>query len=147
MELGSKIKALRLRAGITQEMLAEELGVSFQTISKWENGICAPDIMMLPKLSVYFGVTIDELFDLTAEQKLRRISSILQSRILQRIFIEFMLTPSFLRSRCNKDLLILYFCVKSYWVTPLAFIVTHNLSYLIIKFTFSRCKKHDTIFK
>ena len=65
MELGSKIKALRLRAGMTQDMLAEELGVSFQTISKWENGVCAPDIMMLPKLSVYFGVTIDEIFDLT----------------------------------------------------------------------------------
>ena len=36
MELGNKIKNLRLRAGLTQEMLAEELGVSFQTISKWE---------------------------------------------------------------------------------------------------------------
>ena len=35
MELGNKIKTLRLRAGMTQEMLAEELGVSFQTISKW----------------------------------------------------------------------------------------------------------------
>ena len=56
MELGNKIKTLRLRAGMTQEMLAEEMGVSFQTISKWENNICAPDVSMLPKLSVYFGV-------------------------------------------------------------------------------------------
>lgn len=50
MELGNKIKALRLRAGLTQEMLAEELDVSFQTISKWENSVCAPDISMLPVL-------------------------------------------------------------------------------------------------
>lgn len=49
MELGNKIKSLRLRAGLTQEMLAEELGVSFQTISKWENSVCAPDISMLEK--------------------------------------------------------------------------------------------------
>ena len=52
MELGNKIKNLRLRAGMTQEMLADELGVSFQTISKWENSVCAPDIAMLPKLSM-----------------------------------------------------------------------------------------------
>lgn len=77
MELGNKIKKLRLRAGLTQETLAEELGVSFQTISKWENNVCAPDIMMLPKLSVYFGVTIDELFDLTTEQRLHRIETML----------------------------------------------------------------------
>lgn len=77
MELGNKIKRLRLRAGMTQEMLAEEMGVSFQTISKWENNVCAPDIAMLPKLSVYFGVTIDELFDLTVEQRLHRIENML----------------------------------------------------------------------
>lgn len=77
MELGNKIKKLRLRAGLTQETLAEELGVSFQTISKWENEVCAPDISMLPKLSVYFGVTIDELFDLTTEQRLHRIENML----------------------------------------------------------------------
>ena len=78
MDLGSKIKKLRLRAGLTQEMVAEQLGVSFQTISKWENDVCAPDISMLPKLSVYFGVTIDELFDLTTEQRLHRIDNMLE---------------------------------------------------------------------
>lgn len=77
MELGNKIKALRLKAGLTQEMLAEELGVTFQTISKWENNVCAPDIAMLPKISIYFGVTIDELFDLSVEQKLHRIENML----------------------------------------------------------------------
>lgn len=77
MELGNKIRMLRLRAGLTQEVLAEEMGVSFQTISKWENSVCAPDISMLPKLSVYFGVTIDEMFDLTTEQRLHRIEKML----------------------------------------------------------------------
>lgn len=77
MELGNKIKTLRLKAGLTQEKLAEELNVSFQTVSKWENNVCAPDIAMLPKLSVFFGVTIDELFNLTSEQRIRRIENML----------------------------------------------------------------------
>ena len=77
MELGNKIKSLRLKAGLTQEKLADELNVSFQTISKWENNVCAPDITMLPKLSVFFGVTIDELFDLTSSQKMKRIENML----------------------------------------------------------------------
>ena len=77
MELGNKIKSLRLKAGLTQEKLADELNVSFQTVSKWENNVCAPDITMLPKLSVFFGVTIDELFDLTSAQKINRIENML----------------------------------------------------------------------
>lgn len=102
MELGTKIKALRLRAGMTQEMLAEELGVSFQTISKWENGVCTPDIMMLPKLSVYFGVTIDELFDLTTDQKLHRIENMLdlESELPHSTFVE---TIDYLQGLLEKD--------------------------------------------
>lgn len=102
MELGTKIKALRLRAGMTQEMLAEELGVSFQTISKWENGVCAPDIAMLPKLSVYFGVTIDELFDMTTDQKLHRIENMLdmESELPHSTFVE---TIDYLQELLEKD--------------------------------------------
>lgn len=77
MELGNKLKALRLKAGVTQNMMAKELGVSSQSVSKWENNVCAPDISMLPKISIYFGVTIDELFDLTVDQKLHRIENML----------------------------------------------------------------------
>ena len=102
MELGNKIKSLRLRAGLTQEMLAEELGVSFQTISKWENSVCAPDINMLPKLSVYFGVTIDELFDLTTEQKLHRIENMLdmEQELPHSTFVE---TADFLQDLLETD--------------------------------------------
>lgn len=77
MNLGNKIKVLRLKAGATQEMLANELGVSCQSVSKWENDVCAPDITLLPKISEFFGVTIDELFDLSVEQKLHRIENML----------------------------------------------------------------------
>lgn len=73
MTIGNKIKQLRQKAGMTQEQLANVLRISAQAISKWETGTTMPDIALLPMLSTEFGVTIDELFDLTAEQKLQRI--------------------------------------------------------------------------
>ena len=63
MHIGNKIRELRKQRGITQEQLAERIGVSFQAVSKWENNIALPDIAMVPVLATYFGVTIDELFD------------------------------------------------------------------------------------
>ena len=73
MELGKKIKKLRLGARLTQNELAEKLGLSPQSVSKWENGFAMPDISALPLLAEIFGVTIDDLFDLTAEQRFNRI--------------------------------------------------------------------------
>lgn len=61
ISIGEKLKNLRKSKDITQEMLADFLGVSFQTISKWERGECFPDIIMLPSLANFFEVTIDEL--------------------------------------------------------------------------------------
>ncbi len=63
MNIGNKIRELRKRRGITQEQLAECIGVSFQAVSKWENNIALPDITMAPVLATYFGVSMDVLFD------------------------------------------------------------------------------------
>ena len=70
MDIGNKIKHLRQKANLTQEQLGANLGISAQSVSKWENSITMPDISLLPLLSSELGVTIDELFDLTTEQKL-----------------------------------------------------------------------------
>ena len=75
MELGKKIRQLRFKAGLTQEQLAEKLGIAAQSVSKWENAVAMPDITTLPLLAETFGVSIDELFDLTTEQRLNRIES------------------------------------------------------------------------
>jgi len=72
-ELGRRIRALRGARGMTQEALAAALEVSPQAVSKWENGVTAPDIGLLPGISVAFGVTIDELFSLSDEEHLKRI--------------------------------------------------------------------------
>ena len=61
MELGTNLKQLRKERNLTQEDLAECLGVSPQTVSKWENNISMPDLSMLPVLADYFGTTVDIL--------------------------------------------------------------------------------------
>lgn len=59
-----KISYLRKLNSISQKQLAEKLGVSYQTVSKWENGICMPDISLLPTISEYFNVSVDQLLGL-----------------------------------------------------------------------------------
>ena len=49
MNIGNKIRELRKQRGITQEQLAESIGISFQAVSKWENNIALPDITLVPK--------------------------------------------------------------------------------------------------
>lgn len=73
MDIGNKIKQLRYKSGLTQEQLASKLGISPQSVSKWETAVSMPDIMLLPLLAEEFGVSVDELFDLTVEQTLSRI--------------------------------------------------------------------------
>ena len=77
MELSNQIKALRQRKGVTQETLAEHLGVTAQAVSKWERGSASPDIALLPSLSAYFGVTIDALFALSDDTRMERIQNML----------------------------------------------------------------------
>ena len=75
INIGLTIKNLRKQSNLTQEELAEKLGVSIQTVSRWETDTNYPDISMLPVLAEVFGVTIDEIFDLATEQKLKRLEN------------------------------------------------------------------------
>lgn len=59
--LGKRIVQNRKRMGLTQDQLAEKLGVTAQAVSKWENDQSCPDISILPKLAGIFGITTDEL--------------------------------------------------------------------------------------
>ena len=58
------IARLRRQRGISQQQLAERMGVAFQTVSKWETGATMPDIAMLPELAAYFQVSVDQLLGL-----------------------------------------------------------------------------------
>lgn len=59
--LGKRIVANRKRLNLTQDQLAEQLGVTAQAVSKWENDQSCPDISMLPRLAEIFGISTDEL--------------------------------------------------------------------------------------
>lgn len=63
IKLGEKIKHLRKEKNISQEVLANYLGVSFQAVSKWETGSTMPDVTMIPAIASFFRVSTDELFD------------------------------------------------------------------------------------
>lgn len=63
MEIGNKILELRKKLNITQEDLADKVGVSRQTISKWELGETSPDLKQAKELSKVFNVSLDELID------------------------------------------------------------------------------------
>ena len=75
IRLGEKIRTLRKSKNISQEILANYLGVTFQAVSKWEKGETLPDVTMIPAIASFFEVSTDELFDfnrMETEQKVQQ---------------------------------------------------------------------------
>ncbi len=84
IKIGGNIRKLRAQNGMTQERLAEYLGVSPQAISRWESETCYPDLEMLPGIASFFGVSIDELlgYDSSEQEQmkiLQKITALIQS--------------------------------------------------------------------
>ena len=67
--IGEQLKTLRKEKRITQETLADVLGVSYQSVSRWELGVCYPDMELLPTIANYFGVSIDKLLSNDIDSK------------------------------------------------------------------------------
>ena len=74
VSIGDNIRALRIKAGMTQSRLAERLGVTDQAVSKWETGAASPDLSLIVPLTRLFGVTADALLgiDRPAEEARRQ---------------------------------------------------------------------------
>ena len=77
IKLGEKIKSLRKQKNISQEVFANYLGVSFQAVSKWENGNTMPDVTMIPAIASFFGVSTDELFDFNLYEIEKNVEAII----------------------------------------------------------------------
>ncbi len=71
---GENLKNLRREKNLTQEKLADFLGVSFQTISKWERGDTYPDITMLPEIAGFFKISIDDLLGVNRAENEKEIT-------------------------------------------------------------------------
>ena len=76
IRLGEKIKTLRKQKNISQEVFANYLGVSFQAVSKWENGNTMPDVTMIPAIASFFGISTDELFDFNLFETEKQVDAI-----------------------------------------------------------------------
>ncbi len=72
LSIGENIRRLRRQRDITQEQLAERLGVTYQSVSRWENGNAYPDMELLPAISDIFSVSIDELLGIPEAEKEKR---------------------------------------------------------------------------
>lgn len=77
LNIGDTIKYLRKEKDITQDELADILGVSYQSVSRWENGICYPDIELLPVISEFFGLTVDKLLGINEHIEQEKVAQYL----------------------------------------------------------------------
>ena len=78
LKIGEKIKELRKAQDVTQEKLADYLNISYQAVSKWENGLALPDLSLIPALANFFGVTSDYLLDISLDNKSEKIENVLK---------------------------------------------------------------------
>lgn len=74
--IGENIAILRKNKGLTQEALASAIGVSAQSVSKWENNTNMPDIMLLPVIADVFDIGIDELFGRTKTRLIDNVDDV-----------------------------------------------------------------------
>lgn len=78
ISIGMTIKTLRKKRGLTQEQLAEYLGVTSRAVSQWERGRTAPDIAQLPILANIFEVSADVLLGIDTGAKEKKITAALR---------------------------------------------------------------------
>lgn len=77
LQIGQVIKHLRKEREITQEELAEILGVSCQSVSRWELGVCYPDMELLPVIADYFQITVDKLIGVKKSMEETKVQQLL----------------------------------------------------------------------
>lgn len=96
----------RKEKGITQEQLADYIGVSKASVSKWESGLSYPDILLLPEIATYFNISVDELLGYSPQltkEDIKKIYSKLSHEFAVRPFDEVM-------EQCNKLIKKYYSC-------------------------------------
>jgi len=78
IKIGEKIRLLRKKNDVTQDKLADHLGVTPQAVSRWESGVCYPDMNALPAIADYFSVSMDELLCYNNAQKEQKVAAYLE---------------------------------------------------------------------
>ena len=98
LNIGKCIVKKRKEKGITQEQLADYIGVSKASVSKWESGLSYPDILLLPELATYFNISVDELLGYSPQLTKEDIK-----KIYNKLSHEFTVKPfDEVMEQCNK---------------------------------------------
>lgn len=118
MEIGKVIKQARLNKKITQEQLAEALGVTTQAVSKWEADCSYPDITLIPSIANYLDVSSDELLGIKLEERKRNIDQIINknNELISQRYIDdslYLMTESL--KKYPNDERLLNGLTKCYW--------------------------------
>ena len=79
LNIGETIKRLRKERAITQEEFAEVLGVSCQSVSRWENDNCYPDIELIPTIAEFFGISTDRLMGVDETKEKAAVNNYLEA--------------------------------------------------------------------
>ena len=79
LNIGETIKRLRKEREITQEEFAEILGVSCQSVSRWENDNCYPDIELIPTIAEFFGISTDRLMGVDETKEKEAVNNYLEA--------------------------------------------------------------------
>lgn len=133
MEIGQKLKNARVHSGLTQEVVAEKINVSRQTISNWENEKSYPDIISVIELSNLYCISLDDLLkgDSKMIEHLEESTNVVKSNkkligaISLNIVVVILLITLNMFLPNNSYYLILVFCI--------AIISSATLLYQIIK--------------
>ena len=76
LSIGENIRNYRKKNDLTQEVLADRLGVTYQSVSRWEKGSTYPDLELLPAISEILGITVDELFGMPSIEKEKKAKEV-----------------------------------------------------------------------
>ena len=123
MEIGKVIKQARLNKKITQEQLAETLGVTTQAVSKWETDCSYPDITLIPAIANYLDVSSDELLGIKLEERKRNIDEIIKKNnelISQRYLDDSLNLMTESLKKYPNDERLLNGLTKCYWARMIA---------------------------
>ena len=122
MEIGKKLKEARMETKLTQEQVAEEIGVSRQSISNWENEKSLPDIISVIKLSDLYNVSLDTLLkgDKDMMEKIEKDTNVVKSNEIMRragwVFMLASLLMSFYFKYNGTNDILLFISAAAPWV-------------------------------
>ncbi len=88
MTLGEKIASLRKRKNMTQEKLANEIGISRQTLANWESNITSPNLKEAKQLAFLFQISLDDLIELDIQLSCKKENTILKKLIGKMCYID-----------------------------------------------------------